>query len=58
MELNELYDTWYNGNTHDPEFVLLCYLVLQNIKQTNNHDYRLLKDSMLDAMEDLIYDYK
>ncbi len=58
MTLDYLFNKWYDGNTNDPIFVLLCYNMLQNIKQTNNHDYRLLKDSILDAMEDLLYDYK
>lgn len=54
MSLDNLYSKWYD--THDPNFVLLCWGLLQTVKKTDERQYDHLYDAIRYAMEDCLYD--
>lgn len=64
MNLDELYNMWYDGNRYDPIFVLMCNAMLQRIKIEKGVNYsdmikcRQLSDGIRYAMEDWLYDNK
>lgn len=58
MSLDELYNMWYNGNRYDPNFILMCYCVLQQVVVTDARKHNQLCDGIRYAMEDWLYDNK
>lgn len=64
MNLDELYNIWYDGNRYDPIFVLMCFNILQCIIKPSYSDntarwkYDQLSDGIRYAMEDWLYDNK
>lgn len=63
MTLDELYDFWYDKQTADPAFVLMCYVLLQDLKPSYGDTkscwkYDQLCDGIRYAIEECLHDYE
>lgn len=61
LTLYDLYDFWYDKNSTNPDFILMCYALLQNLKPSYGDTlscwkYDQLCDAIRYAMEDHLYD--
>ena len=63
MNLDELYNIWYDGNRYNATFILMCFNLLQCVKPSYSDPtaclkYDQLSDGIRYAMEDWVYDNK
>ena len=61
MTMHELHNLWYDGNRHDPVFILMCKNMLDYMRIVTTEDnilYEMTRDDIKYNMEDWLYGHK